>query len=82
MAKQHYFFKLIPPRPTFPQAMTDEERRLMDEHSRYFQEHFAEFFFTAQSWQLAGLSASPCWKSIARRRLGGLAKAILQLEPG
>jgi uncharacterized protein YciI len=41
MAKQHYYFKLIPPRPTFPQDMTDEERRLMDEHSRYFQEHFA-----------------------------------------
>jgi uncharacterized protein len=41
MAKQHYFFKLIPPRPTFPQDMTDQERRLMDAHSRYFQEHFA-----------------------------------------
>lgn len=38
--KQHFFFKLIPPRPTFPQDITDEERRLMDEHSRYFQEHF------------------------------------------
>jgi len=41
MVKQHYFFKLIPPRPTFPQDITDEERRLMDEHSRYYQEHFA-----------------------------------------
>jgi uncharacterized protein len=41
MAKQHYFFKLIPPRPTFMQDMTDEEKRLMDEHGRYFQEHFA-----------------------------------------
>ena len=41
MAKQHYFFKLIPPRPTFMQDMTNEERRLMDEHGRYFQEHFA-----------------------------------------
>jgi uncharacterized protein len=41
MAKQHYFFKLIPPRPTFPQDMTDEERRIMDEHGRYFEEHFA-----------------------------------------
>ncbi|MGA7769263.1 MAG: YciI family protein [Candidatus Sulfotelmatobacter sp.] len=40
MTKQHYFFKLIPPRPTFPYDMTDEERRLMDEHGRYFQEHF------------------------------------------
>jgi hypothetical protein len=32
MTKQHYFFKLIPPRPTFPHDMTDDERRLMDEH--------------------------------------------------
>jgi uncharacterized protein YciI len=40
MNKQHYFFKLIPPRPTFPGDMNDEERRLMDEHGRYFQEHF------------------------------------------
>ena len=40
MTKQHHFFKLIPPRPTFPYDMTDEERRLIDEHGRYFQEHF------------------------------------------
>jgi uncharacterized protein len=39
--KLHYFFKLIPPRTTFPYDITEEERRLMDEHSRYFQEHFA-----------------------------------------
>jgi uncharacterized protein len=41
MTKQHDFFKLIPPRPTFPHDMTDDERRLMDEHGRYFQEQFA-----------------------------------------
>jgi len=41
MAKQHYFFKLIPPRSTFPHDITDEERRLMDEHARYFDEQFA-----------------------------------------
>jgi len=41
MAKHHYFFKLIPPRPTFPQDMTNEEGRLMEAHSRYFDEHFA-----------------------------------------
>ncbi len=40
MAKQHYFFKLIPPRPTFPHDMNDDERRLMEEHARYFQEQF------------------------------------------
>jgi len=40
MSKQHYFFKLIPPRSTFPHDISDDERRLMDEHGRYFQEHF------------------------------------------
>ncbi|SRR5713226_9285844 len=40
MAKQQYFLKLIPPRPTFAQDITAEERRLMEEHGRYFQEHF------------------------------------------
>ncbi len=40
MSKQHYFFKLIPPRPTFPHDITDDERRLMEEHGRYFQEQF------------------------------------------
>jgi uncharacterized protein len=38
--KQHYFFKLIPPRSTFPYDITDEEKRLMDEHALYFQQHF------------------------------------------
>ena len=41
MAKQHYFFKLIPPRPTFPHDITDGEKLLMEEHSRYFDENFA-----------------------------------------
>jgi uncharacterized protein len=41
MSKQHYFFKLIPPRTTFPHDITDEEKRLMEAHSRYFDEHFA-----------------------------------------
>jgi len=40
MAKQHYFFKLISPRATFPFDITDGEKRLMEEHSRYFEEHF------------------------------------------
>jgi len=41
MAKQHYFFKLIPPRPTFPLDITPDETRLMEEHARYFDEHFS-----------------------------------------
>jgi uncharacterized protein YciI len=40
MDKQHYYFELIPPRPTFPQDMTSEERVLMEKHSAYFQQHF------------------------------------------
>lgn len=41
MAKQHFFLKLIPPRATFIQDITEEEKRLMAEHGRYFQEQFA-----------------------------------------
>lgn len=40
MSKQHYFCKLVPPRPTFPQDMTGEERQLMAEHARYMRECF------------------------------------------
>lgn len=40
MAKQHFYFKLIPPRASFAQDMTAEERRLMEEHVRYLHEHF------------------------------------------
>ncbi len=41
MAKQYFFFKLIPPRSTFPHDITEAEQRLMDEHFCYFQEQFA-----------------------------------------
>ena len=41
-SKQYYFFKLIPPRPTFPYDIIPEERRLMEEHSHYCQDQFAE----------------------------------------
>ena len=37
---QHFYFKLIPPRPTFAQDITDEERVLMDQHGAYFQQQF------------------------------------------
>jgi hypothetical protein len=30
MAKQHFYFKLIPPRASFAQDMTAEEQRLME----------------------------------------------------
>jgi len=42
MANQHYFLRLIPPRPSFPHDMTEAERALMLEHVAYFQQQFAE----------------------------------------
>jgi uncharacterized protein len=41
MGKQHFFLKLIPPRPTFPMDMNAEERALMMQHVAYTQEQFA-----------------------------------------
>ncbi|MDR3775088.1 MAG: YciI family protein [Terracidiphilus sp.] len=41
MEKQYFFFKLIPPRPTFPADITPEEAALMQLHSVYWEEHFA-----------------------------------------
>ena len=40
MDKQHYYFKLIPPRPTFPHDITPEEAALMNLHSAYFVQNF------------------------------------------
>ncbi|MGA8877040.1 MAG: YciI family protein [Candidatus Korobacteraceae bacterium] len=42
MAKQHYYFKLIPPRATFPADITKEERDLMDKHKAYCQQQFEQ----------------------------------------
>ena len=38
--RQHFFFKLIPPRPTFAQDMSEQEKLLMQDHARYTQEAF------------------------------------------
>lgn len=35
MPIQHFFMKLIPPRPTFATDMTDSERALMSQHVAY-----------------------------------------------
>jgi uncharacterized protein len=40
MRKQHFYFKLIPPRVTFGADLTAEERALMVEHVRYTREAF------------------------------------------
>jgi uncharacterized protein YciI len=40
MDKNHFFFKLIPPRSTFPQDITPDESVLMDRHAQYFRKEF------------------------------------------
>jgi uncharacterized protein len=40
MSRQHFFFKLIPPRASFPHDITSQEQELMDEHAHYFQQQF------------------------------------------
>jgi uncharacterized protein YciI len=40
MSKQHFFVRLIPPRPTFPMDITPEEKLLMQEHVRYTRQSF------------------------------------------
>jgi uncharacterized protein YciI len=35
MKREHFFFKLIPPRPTFIADMTPDELALMEEHAHY-----------------------------------------------
>jgi hypothetical protein len=40
MAKQQFFFRLIPPRSTFPFDITAEERALMTEHAVYCRSAF------------------------------------------
>ena len=40
MSKQHFFVRLIPPRPTFPMDITPDEKLLMQEHARYTRESF------------------------------------------
>jgi uncharacterized protein YciI len=42
MEKQHFFLRLIPPRPSFPYDMSDSERALMLEHVSYMQQLFAQ----------------------------------------
>lgn len=56
MDKRHFYFKLIPPRPTFANDITDEERALMAKHGAYCQTQFeaGPCCSTAQSRQLKG----------------------------
>lgn len=38
----HFFFKLIPPRPTFPMDMTEDEGAIMQEHFIYWEDLIAK----------------------------------------
>jgi uncharacterized protein YciI len=40
MAKQYFFLRLIPPRPTFPYDMTDQEAEQMRQHAAYTKKNF------------------------------------------
>ena len=40
MAKQYFYIRLIPPRPTFASDMSAEERALMQQHVLYFRSLF------------------------------------------
>jgi uncharacterized protein len=42
MPKQHFYFKLIPPRPSFAQDASAEELTIMNKHSDYCGEQFRE----------------------------------------
>jgi hypothetical protein len=41
VAKQHYFFNLIPPRPAFAADIAADGAALMERHGVYWAEHFA-----------------------------------------
>jgi uncharacterized protein YciI len=36
--KQHFLLKLLPPRPTFQQDMSDDERNIMIKHTEYLKD--------------------------------------------
>ncbi len=41
-ALKTWFVRLIPPRPTFAQDMTDNEHKLMEQHFAYWKDQFAK----------------------------------------
>src|ERR1700761_7378443 len=42
--KKYFMFKLNPPRPTFAQDLTDEERSIMQQHSAYWRDLMSKGF--------------------------------------
>ena len=39
MEKKHFMLKLLPRRPNFAQTMTDEERKIVQQHIAYWKDH-------------------------------------------
>jgi hypothetical protein len=67
MSKQHYFFKLIPPRPTFPYDISDAEKLIMKEHASYFREQFAAGRVLLFGPVLTDTRSTPCSSTAPRR---------------
>jgi uncharacterized protein YciI len=42
MGKKHFFLKLVPKRATFPQDMTEDERKIMLAHVDYWKKYMEE----------------------------------------
>jgi uncharacterized protein len=42
MQRKFFFVRLLPPRPTFPMDMTDQERQVMNEHVGYWTQRLKE----------------------------------------
>jgi len=42
--KKHFVLRLISPRPTFPQDITDEEKGIMQRHAQYWRGLMAQGF--------------------------------------
>ncbi len=65
-AERYFVFRLLPPRPTFAQDMTEEERALMQQHVAYWSGHlrdgrvvvFGPVADPAGAWGLAVVRAS------------------------
>jgi hypothetical protein len=78
MPKQHFHFKLIPPRPTFAQDASAEELAIMKKHSDYFDEQFRAGKLLLYGLVLAqeGRSGSAFSKWRTKPRRGSLGRTI------
>lgn len=79
--KNHFVYKLIPPRPTFAMDMNDAERAIMRQHSEYWRDLlrqgkvliFGPVLDPAGTWGLAVVEAETAEEA---RRLGAEDPAV------